>query len=153
MRSLWEYDDIPILPVLLEMLSGDPDVEVRAAVAHLLGKYVYLGEMEEMDEGLLHQVEQRLLDVLESAEADVVRRAALEALGYSSRSEAAGWIERSFASPDRQWVVSALFAMGRTADPAWKPQVLQMLQSPLAALRSEAARLRGRLNSKKQHPS
>jgi HEAT repeat protein len=145
LRSLWEYEEPRIVPDLLEMLNTDPDPEARAEVAHLLGKYIYLGELEELPEKTLHQIEQRLLKVMESNEPGLVRRAALEALGFSSSDEAATWIEQSFASSDREWVASALFAMGRSADARWAPQVLAMLASPAPALRSEAARAAGEI--------
>jgi HEAT repeat protein len=46
---------------------------------------------------------------------------------------------------DKEWIASALFAMGRSANECWQDQVLAMLESNLPILRQEAARAAGEL--------
>ena len=46
---------------------------------------------------------------------------------------------------DIDWLVSALFAMGRTYDKRWNPQVTSLLDHQLPRVRFEAARAAGEL--------
>jgi HEAT repeat protein len=142
---LWECEEHDLVPVFLGMLSDDPDESVRAAVATALGKYIYLGEVEDLPQKTLHQIEGSLLKAIVGQDADLVRRRALESMGFSSRDEIPGLIEDAFHSKDEDWKVSALFAMGRSASQQWRKPVLATLNARPAALRLEAARAAGDL--------
>jgi len=144
-RTLWEYEDNALIPVFLELINNDEDIEVRAAAAGALGRYVYAGEIEEIPELKLRQVEDTLLRVMQNEEDAKIQRSALESLGFSSREELRPLIANAFNSEDKQWKASALFAMGRSANREWKPQVMSMLGSTTPRLRSEAARAAGEL--------
>jgi hypothetical protein len=144
-RALGEYEEPYLASSFLRLVKGDPDTAVRAAAAFALGKFVYLGELEEISEEIKQTIEDVLLDIYNHDTADLVRRNALEALGYSSRDEVTSLIDLAYRSTDREWKASALFAMGRSANPIWKPQVLEMLDSPHPILRAEAARAAGEL--------
>jgi HEAT repeat protein len=54
-------------------------------------------------------------------------------------------IESAYHDKDPDWVVSALFAMGRSCDERWKKQVLSQLHSPDDDIRSEAIVAAGEL--------
>ena len=151
-RVLWDYQDNTLIPLWLEMLKTDPDAEVRAAAATALGLYVYLGEIEELPEKTLHNLEDHLLQVLQGNDETHVRRCALEALGFSTRPEIPALIETAYASTDKDWIVSALFAMGRSSDHKWQPKVLAMLEHKLPVIRSEAARAAGELEMTQAAP-
>jgi len=142
---LWEYENPALIDAFLKMVESDPSSEVRSAAASALGKFVYMGELEEIPAHVLKKIEDRLLSVLNGSDEAVVRRNALESLGYSSRKEIPGLIETAFQSGEKEWMASALNAMGRSANSRWKPQVLSMLDSPLPTLRAEAARAAGEL--------
>jgi HEAT repeat protein len=144
-RTLWEYEDPKLAHIYLQMMKQDPSKEIRSASASALGKYIYLGEIEEISASLLRTIEDELLSILNSEEEAQVRRSALEALGYSSRDEVKPFIKTAYQSNEKEWIASALFAMGRSADPEWKPQVLEKLDSNLPLLRTEAARAAGEL--------
>jgi hypothetical protein len=79
---------------------------------------------------------------------DLIRRRALESLGYSSRPEVIPLIESAFSSRDKEWIASALFAMGRSANEIWEQHVLQSFDSPHPLIRMEAARAAGELELK-----
>ena len=151
-RTLWEYEEKELIPILLDLLAKDPDAEVRAASAGALGPYVYAGELEEIPEPLLHTIEDCLLDALRNDNFPRTQHYALESLGYSSRAEMVPLIEEAYASSDREWTASALFAMGRSGDERWHPQVLTMLESKHPSLRSEAARAAGELEISRAAP-
>ena len=143
--TLWDYEDRNLVPIFLDRLSSDSNAEVRAAAAGALGQYVYAGEVDEIPAKLLKTIEEVLLGVVNSGDVPDVRRASLESLGYSSREEVAPLIEAAYSSKDKEWVASALFAMGRSANRAWQPQVMAMLESNLPILRCQAARAAGEL--------
>lgn len=144
-RTLWDYEDSELIPVFLDLLQTDDDTEVRAAAAGALGRFVYAGELDKIPSSKLSNIEEVLLEVVNSEDADSVRRSALESLGYSGREEVLQMINTAFASADKDWVASALFAMGRSANPSWIPHVLAKLEHPLPVVRCEAARAAGEL--------
>ena len=87
-----------------------------------------------------------------SAEATLVRRRALESLGYSGREEVVPLIEAAYHEKNPDWVVSALFAMGRSSDDRWKKQVLSQLRAPDEDIRSEAIHAAGELELASARP-
>jgi len=52
-----ECDDVKLIPIFLKMLAGDEDTETRAEAAFSLGKYIELGELEELPPKTQRQVE------------------------------------------------------------------------------------------------
>jgi len=152
-QILREYELVDLLPTFLDMVEHDPAAEVRAASAEALATYIYMGEVEDISPKKLLQVEECLLRLISGSDASLVRRRALEALGYSSRKEVVGLIEQAYASPDMDWLVTALFAMGRSANPRWNPQVLKMLTHKSPAVGAEAASAAGELEIKAAVPT
>lgn len=142
---LREYELVDLLPTFVHLAEHDPDADVRAASAAALSTYIYMGEVEDISPSKLKRVEECLLRLIASSDTPLVRRRALEALGFSSRKEVNGLIENAYASTDLDWLVSALFAMGRSANPRWKPQVLKMLTHQRPVVRAEAASAAGEL--------
>jgi HEAT repeat protein len=144
-RLLWEVDDHHLVPQLIHMLEKDSNHEVRAAAANALGRYVYLGELEEIPADTLQKAEDTLLSILTSQEHPLVRRKALESLGYSGRPEVPSLIQDAYRNGNSEWVASSLFAMGRSADTRWQREVLGMLDNPNNQIREEAVRAAGEL--------
>jgi HEAT repeat protein len=72
----------------------------------------------------------------------------LESLGpYASDPEIASLITEAFDSDDHGLRCSALYAMGRSQDSRWLPQLLAELESEEPEIRFEAARAAGLLGS------
>jgi HEAT repeat protein len=151
-QILREYELADLLLTFVNLAEHDPDAEVRAASAAALATYIYMGEMEDISPKKLQQVEECLLRLIASSDTTLVRRRALEALGFSSRKEVPGLIEKAYASPEMDWLVTALYAMGRSANSRWKPQVLKMLSHKRPAVRAEAASAAGELEIKAAIP-
>jgi HEAT repeat protein len=151
-RLLWECEDAKLVPVYLDMLNNDEAVEVRAAAANALGQFVYLGELEKIPKELHQKIEDELLGAATSAKEVLVRRRALESLGYTGRAEVVPLIEAASREKDPDWKVSALFAMGRSCDDRWKKQVLSQLRSPNEDIRSEAIHAAGELELESARP-
>jgi len=144
-RLLWECDDAKLVPVFLNILNNDEAVEVRAAAANALGQFVYLGELDKIPAEIYHKIEDQLLVATNSTKETLIRRRALESLGYSGREEVIPLIEAAFNKKEPDWMVSALFAMGRSCDDRWKKQVLSQMRSPNDDIRSEAIHAAGEL--------
>ena len=147
-RILTEYELVDLLPTFVELSEYDPDLEVRSRATSALGAYIFMGEVEDISQAKLKRVEQCLLRLVSELQPALVRRKALEALGYSSLKEVIDLIEKAYNSGDTDWLAAALFAMGRSANSRWKPQVLKMLDHQHPAVRAEAASAAGELEIK-----
>lgn len=149
-RLLWDMPDKRLADRLINIMKTDAAVPVRAAAATALGMYVYEGEMDELPETVLSKVVIALLEVEKGADDINVRRHALEALGFSSLDEVNGLIQAAFESDQRYWQISALFAMGRSADDArWETHVLSMLDHADDEIQFQAIQAAGELGLKK----
>lgn len=144
-QILREYELVDLLPAFVDLSEHDPDADVRAAAAAALATYIYMGEVEDIPTKKLQLVEECLLRLHSGANTKLIRRRALEALGFSSRKEVPGLIEEAYASPDTDWLITALFAMGRSANSRWNPHVLKMLTHTQPLVRAEAASAAGEL--------
>jgi len=151
-RMLWDEESPGLENVLLNLHENDLDERVRAGAGSALGHFVYQGELDEIPGETLKVIEEQLLRTVHGPDSTLVRRRALEALGFSSRLEVTGLIENAFASPEDDWVISALFAMGRSADQRWAGDVLQMLNDENPLVRLEAVRAAGELEIKRAGP-
>ncbi|MEA3349788.1 MAG: HEAT repeat domain-containing protein [Chloroflexota bacterium] len=151
-HSFFIYETEEIIPTLLHKLENDPDKDVRATCASSLGKFTYLGEIEELSSECYQKIVTCLLNIMRSTAPSIVRRRALEALGFVAHKDVPALIEDAYQSDDTDWCVSALFAMGRSSSSRWKSKVLPMLDHHLAAIRLEAARAVGEIYIKAAIP-
>lgn len=145
LRLLWDYQGKDLIPVYRLLLENDPDEIVRALAASLLGQYVYLGELDELSGDTLRSIEDALFQTVESGETKLVRRRALESLGFSSRDEVPLLIKNAFDSGDFEWMASALLAMGRSTDESWASNVLHTLDHHEREVQLESVRAAGML--------
>lgn len=144
-ENLWECEDPKLIQPLLDALRDDPEAEVRSAAATALGAFVYLGEVEELALDLLMDLEHGLLRATEQDPVEEVRRKGLESLGYSSNEAVPALIERAYDSGGPEGVVTALRAMGRSANDRWRDHVLAELLNPDPLVRVEAVQAAGEL--------
>jgi HEAT repeat protein len=151
-KVLEQYDLNTLIPLFLDLLSNDNDEQVQAAAAHALGRFVYLGEIDEINTSTLREIEDKLLQTTMGEEEFLIRREAFESLGYSSREEVQPLIEEAYNSEKKEWVSSALFAMARSANERWRPQVMEKLESDFPIIRCEAARAAGELEIREAIP-
>ncbi len=144
-RLLWQSEDEKLTPKLITLLKEDPEAIVRAAAATGLGIFVYLGELEEIERSTFDDILKVLINVHLGTDERLVRRRALEALGYASHPEVPGFIQHAYETNQEEWLQSALFAMGRSYDPRWTKAVLRMFDHPDVDVRYEAVRAAGEL--------
>jgi HEAT repeat protein len=152
MRLLVECEDFRLVPIYIDMLTSDNNVAVRAEAASMLGIFVQLGEFDDIPSDVHRQIEDVLLEVLNGEDDPMVRRRALEALGFSSRAEVPVLIESSFNRQDPDWQASAIFAMGRSTDQRWADHVLRSIVSETPRVRLAAVQAAGELELKLARP-
>ncbi|TAK14240.1 MAG: hypothetical protein EPO32_02660 [Anaerolineae bacterium] len=145
-RGLVECEDERIIPSLLGLLAKDDVIEVQAEAAASLGGWVYLSELDELDPDLSQEVLAALLDAhCDSGRHQLVRRRALESLGYSSDPQVEPLITQAIQAEDENWHASALLAMGRSGLERWNTPVLDSLDHSNNEIRIQAARAAGEL--------
>ena len=144
-RLLDECDDTKHIATFIRILNEDKDAETRAEAASALGKYVELGELEEIPDAARRQVEDALLEKANGDDQLHVRRNALESLGFSSRPEVITLIESAFRRENPDWQASALFAMGRSFDERWEEPVLSRMTDENPLIRLAAVEAAGEL--------
>lgn len=149
---LAESDDPRLVDALLKVFQADPDLAPRLKAATLLGEFVLLGELEELDENRLHKIEEALISVIRSDENPALRRQAVESFGYSGRDEAVAILESAYEREDPLWISSALRGMGRSHDNRWDDSVVSKLLDPDPRVRFAAAEAAGELNIEEASP-
>lgn len=149
---LAESDDPRLVATLLNIFLTDADLASRIKAANLLGEFVLLGELEELDETIQRKVEDTLISVIRSDKNPSLRRAAVEAFGYSSREDATAILESAYEREDPLWVASALRAMGRSHDNRWDDSVVSKLLDADPRVRYAAAEAAGELSIEEAAP-
>jgi HEAT repeat protein len=101
--------------------------------------------LEKIPTRLLTEVEKLLLEVAQSSEDKQVRRRALESLGFSSHPEVPALLRAAFRQVDTDWLESALFAMGRSADESWQQEIIRQFEHAKSSVQLEAVGAAGEL--------
>ncbi len=111
-RLLWEFEEARLVKPLIRLMETDPNLDVRTIAASALAHFVYLGELEMIPAEVLDETVDHLLAVYRGKDQELVRRHALESLGFSCREEIGDLILAAYESGRSEWVASALYAMG-----------------------------------------
>ena len=144
--GLGETDDVRLVPAFVRILQDDPSEAVRAAAAEALAKYVFLGELEKIHRKLFNTAVLALREShLDASESPPVRCRALEATGYTEEHGVPEMIASAYKSADEAMRVSAVLAMGRSANNEWANIVRRELSSSLPDMRLRAVRACGEL--------
>ena len=146
--GLWEFEDRSLILSLVELLKSDGSPRVRASAAMALGKFATLAQDGKVLSRDGQQVSDSLMEALVNEDEWLeVRRRALESVAPFNGSAVDGYIRWAYGSDDLELKCSSLFAMGRTGDAPWLPQIVKEMQSPNATLRYEAAHACGELDA------
>lgn len=144
--SLWESVDANTVRLVLEMAQGDRDLEVREAALVSLASYTLSFELGKLRSTAGEELKAALESMVrDEAEPLLVRRRALEAIGVFNEQPVRELIKWGFAHRDREVKISAVYAMGRSADDFWLPEVMQALSSSEPEVCFEAARAAGEI--------
>ena len=153
-EGLWEDEEVTLVAPLVHILRHDPAASARAAAASSLGRFVLIPELEELDERHAKLIHGALLEAIDDrAELLEVRRRAVESIAYWDEPRVHDIIGAAYQEPDELMRISAVFAMGRSADTVWSKIVEEELHSRNPAMRYEAARACGELEAKKAVPA
>lgn len=144
-RLLDECEDPKLPDILVKLLVSDSDPDTRSEAAAALGRFVEGGELDKIPAETQRDVEDALLEKVNSDDVPAVRQRALESLGFSSRPEAVTLIESAFRRENPDWQASALFAMGRSFDERWEEHVLARMTDVNPVVRLAAVEAAGEL--------
>ncbi|MBN1202395.1 MAG: HEAT repeat domain-containing protein [Anaerolineae bacterium] len=151
--GVFEECPMTIVRRLIDMATGDPFSEVRAAAVGALGIFVLQGELGKLREPINTQIQDTVLALHDNlSESLDVRRRALEAIANCGRAGVQERIREAYYADDLPMRASAVFAMGRSCDERWAPQVLEELASDYPEMRYEAARAAGELELRRALP-
>jgi len=152
-EGVLEESGLPTIRRLLTLAQEDTFSEVRAAAAKALGPFVLQGELGKLPERFSRELQESILGLHNDQAEDLdVRRRALEAIANCGHSSVPELIREAYYADELPMRVSAVFAMGRSCDDAWQPQVLEELTSEFPELRYEAARAAGELELRQALP-
>jgi HEAT repeat protein len=142
-KALWEYEGGDLAPLLTRLLA-DPEAIVRSEAALALGRFLLRAELDDTVDPRTEEIESALRAVVnDPAELAEVRGRALEALGVRSHEWVRELIDDAYAGGERRMQISAVHAMGRSADPEYLPTIMEEMQSDDGEMRFEAATAAG----------
>ncbi len=146
--GVWDSTEPRLVRPIIGLLQSDRDVSVRAAAARALAHYVLLAEWGQVRPGVATPAVDALLAEYDRPNVPLeVKRAALEAVAAANHPRIPDMILNAYDDGPEDLQLSALFAMGLTADRRWLPILDEEMQSPSADFRAEAARAAGGLGS------
>jgi HEAT repeat protein len=138
--GLWENEDPLLIGKYIRLMESDSSSEVQAAAASALSKFAVLAECGEIRSDYTGPISTALLATIDNTGKPVeVRRRALESAAPLSLPAIREAIKKAYDSRDERFVISAIYAMGRTCDEAWLPILYKELDNPNAEIRYEAA--------------
>jgi HEAT repeat protein len=144
-RALWEYEKPDLARILLRLLK-DPEAMVRAEAALGLGRFLMRAELLDQDVDGLDEIESALRAVTDDdIELPEVRGRAIEALGVRGHEWVRDLIEDAYSSGERRLQISAVHAMGRSADVDWMPTIVEEMHNEDPEMRFEAAQAAGEI--------
>lgn len=144
-EGLWEDESPALLHRLLDMALHDEDVIVRGEAIREVGRFILLGEYEELSPEDARLAQGTILKIYDAEDDDEIRRSVLEAISNSSHPNVREMILEFYQHTNSQMRQSAIFAMGRTCDSDWGPQIMRELASEDEMLRYEAIRAAGHM--------
>lgn len=147
--GVWEEESTELLARLEALMQTDSSPDVRAAAAGALERFASKAETGELGSQEREQLRQALYETAEGVDVPYgVQRKALESLGaFGAEPAIAATIERAYESGDHGMQCSAIYAMGKSLQRRWLPEILAELESDDPELRFEAARAAGTIGS------
>jgi HEAT repeat protein len=145
-KGLWENTSASLVGPLIAKLRADPSVQVRAAAASALGRFMLAAELEELAQPIQARIMSELITTIHLASESVeVRRRAVESVAYACTSEIHDILEVAYYDDDDRMRLSAVTGMGRSCDQRWADVILEEMDSDSPAMRYEAAWASGEL--------
>jgi HEAT repeat protein len=151
---LWEVESLTLMRELLRIVQQDKANNVRAEAVKALGRFVLLGEMEDIPAKDAKSLQEFLLALSQDKNEDLdVRRFAVESLGHCTSKANIQAIKQAYASEEPLFRLSAIVAMGRSVDERWTDSIMAELDSDDEDMRREAVRAAGELQMQEAVPA
>lgn len=152
-RALWDHEDPEYARKLITMLE-DQEALVRGEAALGLGHFMMRAELADEDTVLTNEIESALRGLYyDESQLVEVRGRALEAIGPRSFDWVNEMIEDAYGSGDPRLKISAVHAMGRSADAEWLPTLYDEMLSEDSEMRFEAATAAGEIGDEDAVPA
>ncbi|MCB8962646.1 MAG: HEAT repeat domain-containing protein [Ardenticatenales bacterium] len=146
LEGLWDSTDTRLVSRILHLLSEDDSEAVQVAAARALAHFVLMIEWGQLPPRHKPDIVTALLAGWDRPDAPIaLKRAALEAVAAADHPRVSELIRDAYGSRRLELQVSAIYAMGLTADPAWIATINEELESPYDEIRAEAARAAGNI--------
>lgn len=142
---LWECVDQNLATRFMSLLLEDKDPALSASAASGLGKFVLLGELDEIPKDLWKKIQNTLVEKYVSTSDQQLKQSILESLGYISSPQINDFITEAIKRPEKEWVLSALFAISRSANENWSKIILKKLDDLDPDVQLEAIKAAGEL--------
>ena len=142
---LWECVDQNLATRFMSLLLEDKDPALSASAASGLGKFVLLGELDEIPQDLSKKIQNTLVEKYLSSSDQQLKQSILESLGYISSPQINEFITEAIKRPEKEWVLSALFAISRSANENWSKIILKKLDDLDPDVQLEAIKAAGEL--------
>jgi HEAT repeat protein len=138
--GLWENGDPSLIKIFVKIMQNDTSDDIQASAASALEKFSVLVECGEIRQIYRTTLSQALLAIINDTSKSVeVRRRALEAIAPLSVPAVRESIKKAYESRDERFIISAIYAMGRTCNNAWLPILYREMDNADAEIRYEAA--------------
>lgn len=148
-----EDSSLRVVSKLVKLAQHDSSTEVRASAVGALGPFILQGELGKLPEQVNTQIQDIVLAIHTNRDEDPdVRRRALESISNCGREGVNELIRSAYYADALRMRLSAVFAMGRSCDDIWAPQILEELSSDYPEMRYEAARAAGELELQRALP-
>lgn len=150
-EGLWEDEDPSFIPVYSDVLTNDPDADVRAGAAEALRPHLQRMIQEEVD--ISYIVGTLLAIASEPRSSPLLRRRCVETAGVAGDDpRVQQLIRESFSDDDQTIVAGAIRAMGLSSDPKWLDTIEREMDSEDAELRFESAGAAGMIGDSRMIP-
>lgn len=145
-EGLWECEDRKLIQLLSDVLRTDTSTEVRAKAAVALSRFALLAHLGKMIDKDSQQIMSVLKSTINLDEEDIeVRRRAVESIGAFDTKEVQDIIQKAYRHRDIRMKYSAIYAMGKSNNPYWIPNIVRELQSADPEMRYEATNACGEM--------
>jgi HEAT repeat protein len=143
-----------IMNRMVRLAQQDKSMDVRAEATRVLGNFVLLGELGKLSDEKFTRVLECVINILNNEREDLeVRCFALESLANSSHDLVLPSIQSAYQTDDSRLRLSAIVAMGRSADERWESTVMnELVNTTVDEMRLEAARAAGELQIQEAVP-
>ena len=145
-EGLWESEDTSLINTFIDLLELDSSEAVQVAAAQTLGQFALMAEFDRLRADSKTRIGQTLLGIFnDEARSVTIRRRALESLAPLSLPETSPAIDQAYHDGDPELKTSAIYAMGKTCNPAWLDILLTEMESNEAETRYEVVQACGEI--------